>query len=254
MEFLKGAIEQIPLPAGSVDVVISNCVINLSTDKPAVLARDSASCGRAGASAISDVVAEDRLPPAERAERGSYVGCIAGALSKAEYEAGLEAAGFEDDLRRVHAPGRRRDARRDRQGRRSALSNVLFVCVANARPVGDGRAAVPSAGRGPPRRTFGRQRRLATSPHPQVVEALAEVGIDAAGHVPRALDAESLAWADLAVSTCSEEVCPVTPGVRRIRWSSQIRKDLPLEGVRPIRDEVARRVAELVDELDTPPR
>jgi arsenite methyltransferase len=93
--FLRGQIEDIPLAADSVDVVISNCVINLSTDKPAVfreLARVLKPGGRLG---ISDVVAEDRLAPAERAERGSFVGCIAGALSKGEYEAGLEAAGFE---------------------------------------------------------------------------------------------------------------------------------------------------------------
>ncbi len=75
VEFLKGHIEQIPLPAETVDVVISNCV-----------------GGRIG---ISDVVAEDRLSPAERAERGSYVGCIAGALSTTEYQQGLVAAGFE---------------------------------------------------------------------------------------------------------------------------------------------------------------
>lgn len=96
VHFLKGIIEQIPLPADSVDVVISNCVINLSTDKAAVLteiARVLKSGGRVG---VSDVVAEDRLSAAERAERGSYVGCIAGALSMSEYVAGLEAAGFED--------------------------------------------------------------------------------------------------------------------------------------------------------------
>jgi arsenite methyltransferase len=94
--FLKGEIEDVPLPAASVDVVISNCVINLSTDKPAVLdeiARVLKPGGRVG---VSDVVAEDRLTPAERAERGSYVGCIAGALSIGEYEAGLEAAGLEE--------------------------------------------------------------------------------------------------------------------------------------------------------------
>jgi len=92
--FLKGAIEDIPLPAASVDVVISNCVINLSTDKAAVLrelARVLRPGGRVG---VSDVVAKDRLTPEERADRGSYVGCIAGALSKSEYEAGLEAAGL----------------------------------------------------------------------------------------------------------------------------------------------------------------
>jgi arsenite methyltransferase len=96
VHFLKGEIEDVPLPAASVDVVISNCVINLSTDKPAVfreLARVLKPGGRLG---ISDVVAEDRLTPAERAERGSYVGCIAGALSKSEYEQSLAEAGFED--------------------------------------------------------------------------------------------------------------------------------------------------------------
>jgi arsenite methyltransferase len=75
--------------------VISNCVINLSTDKPAVLTEVARVLKPGGRIGISDVVAEDRLSPEERAERGSYVGCIAGALSKGEYEAGLEAAGFE---------------------------------------------------------------------------------------------------------------------------------------------------------------
>jgi len=96
VHFLKGLIEQIPLPADSVDVVISNCVINLSTDKPAVLAEIGRVLRPGGRLGVSDIVAEDSLSPEERAERGSYVGCIAGALSTSEYEAGLEAAGFED--------------------------------------------------------------------------------------------------------------------------------------------------------------
>lgn len=95
-EFLKGVIEEIPLPAGSVDVVISNCVINLSVDKPAVLAEMARVLRTGGRIGVSDVVAEDRLDPEQRAERGSYVGCIAGALSRSEYVAGLEAAGFEE--------------------------------------------------------------------------------------------------------------------------------------------------------------
>jgi arsenite methyltransferase len=94
VHFLKGVIEQIPLPADSVDVVISNCVINLSVDKPAVLTEIARVLRPGGRIGISDVVAEDRLTPQQRAERGSYVSCIAGALSKGEYEAGLEAAGF----------------------------------------------------------------------------------------------------------------------------------------------------------------
>jgi arsenite methyltransferase len=93
--FLKGVIEQVPLPADSVDVVISNCVINLSTDKPAVLAEMARVLKPGGRIGISDVVAEDHLTPEERAERGSFVGCIAGALSKGEFEDGLRAAGFE---------------------------------------------------------------------------------------------------------------------------------------------------------------
>ncbi len=94
--FLKGFIEQIPLPADSVDVVISNCVINLSTDKAGVLVEIARVLKPGGRLGVSDVVAEDRLTEDERAQRGSYVGCIAGALSKAEYEAGLAAAGFEN--------------------------------------------------------------------------------------------------------------------------------------------------------------
>ena len=96
VEFVKGQIEDIPLPAGSVDVVISNCVINLSTDKPAVIAEMFRVLTPGGRLGISDVVAEDHLSPAERAERGSYVGCIAGALSRTEYLDGLTAAGFTD--------------------------------------------------------------------------------------------------------------------------------------------------------------
>jgi arsenite methyltransferase len=96
VEFLRGNIEAIPLPAAAVDVVISNCVINLSDDKPAVfreMYRVLAPGGRVG---VSDVVAEDDLTPADRAERGSYVGCIAGALSRGEYLDGLAAAGFAE--------------------------------------------------------------------------------------------------------------------------------------------------------------
>ncbi len=96
VEFLKGTIEDVPLPDGSVDVVISNCVINLSVDKPKVLAEMHRVLTPGGRIGISDVVAEDHLTPADRAARGSYVGCIAGALSRSEYLDGLAAAGFVD--------------------------------------------------------------------------------------------------------------------------------------------------------------
>jgi SAM-dependent methyltransferase len=96
VEFRKGTIEDIPLPNAAVDVVISNCVINLSVDKPTVLAEVFRVLVPGGRVGISDVVAEDHLTPAERAARGSYVGCIAGALSKQEYLDGLAKAGFAD--------------------------------------------------------------------------------------------------------------------------------------------------------------
>jgi arsenite methyltransferase len=96
VHFLKGLIEAIPLPANSVDVVISNCVINLSADKSAVLTEMARVLRPGGRIGITDVVAEDRLTPDERLERGDFAGCITGALSLGEYLAGLDAAGFED--------------------------------------------------------------------------------------------------------------------------------------------------------------
>jgi arsenite methyltransferase len=95
VDFRKGQIEAIPLPAATVDVVISNCVINLSVDKPAVFAETFRVLKPGGRIGITDVVAEDHLSAEDRAERGAWVGCIAGALSRSQYEAGLALAGFE---------------------------------------------------------------------------------------------------------------------------------------------------------------
>jgi arsenate reductase len=127
--------------------------------------------------------------------------------------------------------------------------NVVFVCVGNSgrslmaerflRELAGDRHQARSAGSSP-----------GAAPHPQVVVALREVGIDASDHLPRKLDQELLAWADVAVSTCSEEVCPVTPGVRRISWELPDPKDRPIEQVREIRDRIEQRVAGLVGELD----
>jgi len=94
VRFLKGRIEAVPLPDASVDVVISNCVVNLSSDKPAVIAEMRRVLRPGGRVGVSDVVAEDHLTQDERRARGSFVGCIAGALSRAEYVAALTAAGF----------------------------------------------------------------------------------------------------------------------------------------------------------------
>ncbi|OUZ06666.1 arsenite S-adenosylmethyltransferase [Aeromicrobium sp. PE09-221] len=94
VEFLKGTIEDVPLAGASVDMVISNCVINLSVDKPKVLAEMYRVLVPGGRIGISDVVAENHLTADDRADRGSYVGCIAGALSKQEYLTGLAEVGF----------------------------------------------------------------------------------------------------------------------------------------------------------------
>jgi SAM-dependent methyltransferase len=103
VEFLKGRIEAVPLPAESVDVVISNCVVNLATDKAAVFAEIARVLRPGGRIGITDIVAEDHLSPAERAERGSYAGCIAGALSISEFRAGLESVGLTDvSIRPTH--------------------------------------------------------------------------------------------------------------------------------------------------------
>ncbi len=96
VEFLRGQIENIPLPAGTVDVVISNCVVNLSPDKHAVLRETHRVLVPGGRIGISDVVAEDHLTEADRRERGTWVGCIAGALSRADYLRLLAEAGFTD--------------------------------------------------------------------------------------------------------------------------------------------------------------
>jgi arsenite methyltransferase len=94
VEFLRGQIEAIPLPDGSVDVIISNCVINLSTDRAAVFAESFRVLRPGGRLGITDILAEDHLTPAQRLDRGRQAGCIAGAPSFTEYRDGLARAGF----------------------------------------------------------------------------------------------------------------------------------------------------------------
>jgi SAM-dependent methyltransferase len=95
VDILRGYIEAIPLPDASVDVVISNCVVNLSTDKAKVFSEIARVLRPGGRVGITDIVADDDLTPAEREARGSFAGCIAGALSFAEYRDGLAGAGLD---------------------------------------------------------------------------------------------------------------------------------------------------------------
>ena len=267
VHFLKGVIEQIPLPADSVDVVISNCVINLSVDKAAVLTEMARVLKPGGRIGVSDVVAEDHLSRDERAERGSYVGCIAGALSQGEYVAGLEAAGFEDvSVEFTHevadgmhgaivkadedAPARaRRTCRsmRARAARRLLLRRwadapeVLFVCVHNAgrsqmaaglvKLRSGGRIHVRSAGSAPGEEI-----------NPAAVEAMAELGVDLSEEFPKPLTDEVVRAADVVITMGCGDACPIYPGKRYEDWELDDPAGQDLETVRRIRDEIDARV------------
>ena len=106
VEFLKGYIEQIPLENESVDVVISNCVINLSGDKPAVIREAARVLKPGGRFAVSDVIADPDMDDATRADMRQLTGCIAGALTRDELEQALQAAGLDEveihETHRVH--------------------------------------------------------------------------------------------------------------------------------------------------------
>jgi arsenate reductase (thioredoxin) len=127
------------------------------------------------------------------------------------------------------------------------MSNVLFVCVANSgRSVMAERLFRRSAGKRHAARSAGSAPGAAV--HPQVVEALREVGIDASDHVPHRLDEEAIDWADVVVATC-DDACPVVPGKRYVSWQLPDPKNRPLEEVRAIRNDIATRVEELAREL-----
>jgi arsenate reductase len=128
------------------------------------------------------------------------------------------------------------------------VSNVLFVCVGNSgrsvlaerlfRQAADGRHEARSAGSAP-----------GPAVHLQVLEALAEVGIDASDHRPRRLDQEAIDWAEVVVATC-DDACPVIPGKRYVSWGLPDPKDLSLEQVRELRSQIDELVRQLVEELD----
>jgi arsenate reductase (thioredoxin) len=127
------------------------------------------------------------------------------------------------------------------------MSRVLFVCIGNAgRSVmaerlfleaAGGRHEARSAGSAPSART-----------HPEVLEALSEVAIDASDHVPRKLDDEAVEWAQVVVATC-DDACPVVPGKRYVAWQLPDPMGRPLEEVRRIRDDIRGRVEALAAEL-----
>ena len=128
--------------------------------------------------------------------------------------------------------------------------NVLFVCVGNSgRSVMAERLFRRAAGNRHATRSAGAEPRGETGAEPVVVEALRELGIDASNHVPHKLDDSDVAWADLVIAAC-DVACPVVPEKRYENWGLPDPFGRPLDEVRPIRDEIARRVAGLVAELD----
>ena len=127
---------------------------------------------------------------------------------------------------------------------------VLFICVANSGRSVMAERLLRQQSRSHEARSAGSNPGMAA--HPQVVEALREIGIDASDHRPRKLDDDAIHWADVVVSTCGEEACPVTPpGTRRIYWNLPDPKNQPLGRVREIRDDIARRVESFLTELDS---
>jgi arsenate reductase len=126
--------------------------------------------------------------------------------------------------------------------------NVLFVCTANGgRSVISERLLERDAGGRHHARSAGSS--PGTAAHPQVLEALGEVGIDASDHVPQKLDEALIDWADVVVATC-DDACPYLPGKHYVNWQLPDPKHEPIERVRAIRDDIATRVQELVAELD----
>jgi arsenate reductase len=130
------------------------------------------------------------------------------------------------------------------------MSEVLFICVANSgrsvmaerifNSLAAGRHHARSAGSEP-----------GDAPHPLVLEALGEIGLDASDHIPRKIDAAEVAVVDAVVSTCGEEACPVTPpGTKRIYWYLPDPKNRPIAEVREIRDDIHDRVEQLLSDLD----
>jgi arsenite methyltransferase len=136
VEFVKGYLEAIPLADASVDVVISNCVINLSADKPTVIAETARVLRPGGRFAVSDVIADPDMDPATKADMAAWTGCIAGALTETEFHAALTEAGFEEieiqTTHRVHEHASSATIRARKPAAACCAPQTLATCCASA--------------------------------------------------------------------------------------------------------------------------
>ena len=282
VEFLKGEIEHIPLPDNSVDVIISNCVINLSGDKDQVLREAFRVLKPGGRFAVSDVVVRGAVPDVIRKNMELWIGCVAGALAEHQYVAKLVKAGFRDigieetreysveDARTFLASegldadrlakqvdgtfvsafiraSKPAAARAATPAAATEMERVVFACVHNA-----GRsqmaAAFLSALADPSRvEAVSAGTQPGDHVHPVVVDVMREVGIDLGGNRPQRLTEDLARDASLLVTMGCGEECPYVPGLQTDDWPLPDPKDRPLAEVRAIRDEIRARVAALVE-------
>ena len=253
VEFVKGYIEDIPLADASVDVVISNCVINLAGDKPQVLAEAARVLRPGGRFAVSDVIADEDMDAATRADMAAYTGCIAGALTEAEFRAALAAAGLTDiEIRpthRVHEQAasaivraRKPRADGDRAVRlqanagRSQMSAALFERAAGGRhrALSAGSEADPERPLAPGgRRGDARARHRPRRPHATAAHRASSPS----------RPTSSSRWAAATPARSS-------PASATLDWELTDPKDRPVDEVRATRDDIDRRVRALMAELD----
>lgn len=259
VEFLKGEIENIPLPDNSVDVIISNCVVNLSADKDRVFKEAFRVLKPGGRFAISDVVVRGEVPASIRKSMELWVGCIAGALSDTDYTAKLTTAGFENiglEPTRVYSI---EDARAFLSGQglnadelsaqvegkfisafiraTKPKQRVLILCTGNS--------ARSQMAEGLLRHDFGNRydvESAGTHPgqvRPEAIEVMREIGIDITGHRSKHVDEFAGQAFDIVLTVCdnARENCPYFPGeTTRIHHAFQ--DPSSLESFRKVRDEI----------------
>lgn len=255
-EFLHGYLEEVPLPDSSVDVAISNCVLNLAADKDVVLAEVARVLRPGGRLAFSDVVADDDMDDATKADMAAWTGCIAGALRQAEMAAALTRAGFTDiEIRRTHCVHANAEAAIIRAVLPAvppailpSVRSVLFVCVKNGgksqmaaglmrRAVG-GTVRIDSAGTAP-----------GTAVNALAAEGLLELGVDITTETPKAVTEELVCDADLVVVLGREAQVDPVDGTPVEVWETDEPSARGIEGMermRLIRDDIDARVTELV--------